>query len=190
MRDPAAANLAHDLPEHEIDSLFQSAIAGATQATPSEADALHNRYSHPLSSLRMTGFSQDSRPAAALLAARLASTLDQRQQARDAALRLIGADHQQDSLLTHSLQVLADGLEHDVPFLTKQSWTLRCLAGHIWVHNPTLPNTIGEVLGVDPDFRVRRSLARELADSGPSTRTATIRGQLRADVRYSVRSLL
>ncbi len=186
----AAANLADELPQHDVAALFELAIAEATQPVDSEPDILHAGFSHPLGSFRMTSGSHDSRPAAAFLAARLAATSNQRQQARDLALRLIGADGDADYHVTRALQVLQDGLERDVPFLAKQGWALRCLAAQTWARTPALPSAIGDALAVDPEVRVRRTLAQELADTSPDERTAGARRQLAADSRHSVRRLL
>ena len=168
----AAANLADDLPQPDVDELFQLALTETTEPVRSEPDALHARFNHPLGSFRMTGGSSDSRPAAALLAARLAATPDQRQQAREAALRLIGTDGDADYHVTRALQVLKDGLERDVPLLVKQGWALRSLAAYTWALTPALPGAIGELLAADPDVRVRRALAQALADADADRRGA------------------
>lgn len=186
----AAANLADDLPSQDADTLFALAIAEAAQSAASEPATLDARLSHPLSSFRTTLGSRDSQPAAAFLAARLAAHPDQRQQARDAALRLIGADGDADLHVSRALRVLQDDPGRDVPFLAKQGWALRCFAAETWVRTPSLPSVIGEALAADPDVRVRRTLAGELANTIPDERTAAARQQLSTDPRYSVRSLL
>lgn len=186
----AAANLADDLRQQDVDALFQLALTEATEPALSEPDALHAGFSHPLGSFRMTGSGRDSRPAAAFLAARLAANPDQRQQARDAALRLIGTDGDADYHVTRALQVLQDGLDRDVPFLVKQGWALRCLAAHTWARTPALPSTIGDLLTADPDPRVRRNLAQALTGIALDERTDNVRQQLLTDPRHSVRRLL
>lgn len=185
-----AANLADDLPLPDVDALFELAIAEAAQPAASEPELLDAGLRHPLGSFRIISGNKDSRPAAAFLAARLAATPDQRQQARHAALRLIGADGDADYHVTRALQVLRDGLERDVPFLSKQGWALRCLAAQTWARTPALPSALGDALASDSDVRVRRTLAQELASSIPDERTADARRRLSIDSRHSVRSLL
>lgn len=183
----AAANLANDLPPD--DALFELAVAEAAQAGASEPDLLNVGLSHPLGTFRINS-RQDSRPAAAFLAARLAATPEQRQKARDAAIRLIGADGDTDYHITRALHVLQDGLERDVPFLAKQSWALRCLAAQTWARTSALPSPLGDILASDPDVRVRRALAQELAKTALDERTADARRQLSTDIRHSVRRLI
>ena len=122
----AAANLAVDLPPQDVDELFQLALSEAAEPAASEPDALRAAHSHPLASFRMLGGGGDSRPAAALLAARLAVNPDQRQQARDAALRLIGTDGDADYHVTQALQVFRTAWTETCPFWSSRAG--RCAA--------------------------------------------------------------
>jgi hypothetical protein len=113
----AAANLANDLNDADADALLPLALGEAAQSAASQADALTVMVSHPLEAVRMTSPQHDSRPAAALLAARLARKPEQRGQVRSAALALIGADGDADRDVTRALQVLHADLEREVPYL-------------------------------------------------------------------------
>ncbi len=185
----AAANLTDGLGQTDNDELVVLALAEATSLMPSDADAVAGAFSHPLSAMRMTQ-SDDSRPAAALLAARLARTAQQRDQARAAALRLIGADGDNDYYVTHALQVLREDLARDIPYLAKQGWALRSLAAIAWTNADVRDVQIGDLLARDPDARVRRALAGALASATSSQGTDAVLDVLRADPRHSVRRLL
>lgn len=185
----AASNVTEGLAQTDVDELMPAALAEATEPAPSEADAMTANLNHPLGAMRMS-MGHDTRPAAALLAARLARTQTQRAQARDAALRLIGADGNADYYVTRALQVLEQDLGRDAPFLAKQGWALRSLAAIAWVHNDSCDARLGAMLAGDPDARVRRALAEALSESDPSERTVEARATLAADPRHSVRMLL
>jgi len=61
------------------------------------------QFSHPFGAFRIND-KQDSRPAAALLAARLARTPEEQRAARDAALALVGSDDGADYRIARALQ--------------------------------------------------------------------------------------
>jgi hypothetical protein len=185
----AAANLVDDLPDIDARELFTRAIHEAAAPARSEADELTQMYSHPLGAMRF-GIGGNSRPAAVYLAARLARTEEQRRQVRQAALQLIGSDGDADFHVTQALRALGDDLESDVPWLARQGWALRSLAGIIWADSSSLPSSIGEALAVDSDARVRRTLADALARRDPTDRAAAARGRLASDPRFSVRRLV
>jgi len=177
------------LPEERTTALFETALREATEPSPSEADELNAQLSHPFSAFRMND-KQDSRPAGAMLAARLARTPEQQRAARDAALALVGSDNGADYRIARALQELDIDLDDSLPYLARLGWALRSVAAINWVKSSTAPEQVGRALASDPDPRVRRALARELASSEPSERRDAVRARLSEDVRYSVRSLL
>ncbi len=185
----AAANLAHDLPEADTTVLLPLALAEAARSAATQPDAMEGM-SHPLGMMHLNFGKHDNRPAAALLAAKLARTLEQREQARNAALALIGADGDADRDITSALQVLQADLEREVPYLAGLGWALRSLAAISWAASESLDSALGAVLAEDPDPRVRRTLATALAKRSADTRTATTRERLQHDPRHSVRKLL
>lgn len=185
----AAANLTADLPKKPSKALFEAALREATDPAPSLADDLTAQFSHPFGALRIND-KQDSRPAATLLAARLARTPKEQRAARDAALALVGTDDGADYRIAHVLQHLDTDLDASLPYLAKLGWALRSVAAIHWARSSTAPAHVGQALASDPDPRVRRALARELALTGPSEQTDAIRKRLGQDARYSVRSLL
>jgi hypothetical protein len=185
----AASNLSEDLPEKRAKALFEAALREATDPAPSLPDALTTQFSHPFGALRING-KDDSRPVAALLAARLARTPEEQLAARDAALALVGTDDGADYRIAHALQQLDTDLDDALPYLVKLGWALRSVAAIHWARSRTAPAYVGQALAADPDPRVRRALARELALAGPSEHTDAMRQRLSQDARYSVRSLL
>jgi hypothetical protein len=185
----AAANLTEELPEQPAEALFVAALRETADPAPSVADDLTAQFRHPLATLRMNDKS-DSRPAAALLAARLARTPEEQRAARDAALALVGTDDGADYQIARALQQLDTDLDDSLPYLSRLGWAMRSVAAIQWARSSTAPAHVGQALASDPDPRVRRTLARELALTGPSGRTDAIRERLRQDARYSVRSLL
>jgi hypothetical protein len=185
----AAANLASELHADDVERLLPAALAEAVDPPESEADAVTAQFGHPLSAFRVTG-NHDSRPAAAFLAARLARTPQQRDQARTTALALIGADGDADYHVTQALRVLKDDLERDVPLLMGLGWALRSLAAISWAQSNSLDPRFGQRLAADPDARVRRALADAPSRTEPDGRTATAREKLRTDPRHSVRTRL
>jgi hypothetical protein len=184
----AAANLATDLVDEDVDELMPVALAAASDPAPSEADGLMGSFSHPLGGMRM-GLTRESRPEAVFLAARLARTPEQREQVGTAALRLIGADDDADYCVARALQVLQADLARDLPYLAKQGWALRSFAAIVWAQSTDGDPPLGAALAADPDPRVRRALADALTDT-PDERTAAARDLLRIDPRYSVRKRL
>ncbi len=185
----AASNLTEDLPEKSAKGLFKAALREATDPAQSLADDLTAQFSHPFGAFRIND-KQDSRPAAALLVARLARSPEEQRAARDAALALVGTDDGADYRITHALQQLDTDLDDSLPYLATLGWALRSLAAIHWARSGTAPAHVGQALASDPDPRVRRALAREIALTGASERTDAIRERLSRDARYSVRSLL
>ncbi len=185
----AASNLTEDLPEESAKALFEAALHEATDPAPSLADDLTAQFSHPFGAFRIKD-KQDGRPAAALLAARLARTPEEQRAARDVALALVGTDDGAGYRIGHALQQLDTDLDDSLPYLARFGWALRSVAAIQWARSSTAPAHVGQALASDPDPRVRRALARELALTGPSEHTVAVRERLSQDVRYSVRSLL
>ncbi len=185
----AASNLTEDLPDQPADALFEAALREATDPAQSLADDLTAQFSHPFGAFRIND-KHDSRPAAALLSARLARTPEEQRAARDAALGLVGTDDGADYRIAHALQQLDTDLDDSLPYLATLGWALRSLAAIHWARSDTAAARVGQALASDPDPRVRRALARELALTGPSEQTDAIRKRLSQDARHSVRSLL
>lgn len=185
----AASNLTDDLPEEPAHALFETALTEATDPAPSLADELNAQFSHPFGAVRIND-KQDSRPAAALLAARLARTPEEQRAARDVALALVGTGDGADYRVAHALQQLDTNLDDALPYLATLGWALRSLAAIHWARSSTAPARIGQALASDADPRVRRALARELALTGPTAHGDAVRERLTRDARHSVRSLL
>lgn len=186
----AAANLTEGLDATDADRLFYRAIMETRESARSEADDHEDSLRSPFGSTRILYERQDSRTAAALLAAALARTQTQRSEARNAALRLIGKDPDVDWDVARALQLLKEDLEDDVPYLASLSWTFRSLAALAWAESGSLDPTIGEGLARDPEFKVRQTLASALARQSRTERTAGTREILEKDPRYSVRKML
>ena len=187
----AAANLTGDLPEAESDKFFNAVISLIQDAAESEVDRADRMLAHPLAAMRMQNNSGYERPAAAFLAARLTRTKEQKAAARDTALRLLGATDDGDCWSTRALQVLTDDLPSEiVPVLATLGWPLRSLAAIVWAKSGNPDSSLGAALASDPDPRVRRALAGALAAVPASPRTDSVRRQLAADPRFSVRSAL
>jgi hypothetical protein len=184
----AASNLVDDLDEKIRCQFLNSAITFATNPPPSEADAFNASMSSPLGAMRITDRS-DSRPAATYLAARLAKSAEEKQLVRDAALRLIGIGTDDDYRVTTTLQLVESELSNNIGLLAQGSWTLRSLAAILWARSTDMPDDLGTALSHDPDVRVRRTLAHELA-LVQHRQESNARGILLRDPRWSVRSIL
>lgn len=186
----AASNLSDQLAQDDIDEIFPAVIAMTSEATISEADESDQMFAHPLGAMRVMNFGDD-RPMAALLAANLASTLDQRTQAINAALSLTGTSDDADYWTTKALQILSDDLAADVlPVLARMNWPQRSLAAITWCRNDESPASLGDSLAGDTDVRVRRAFAEAISARPCNSRTNHARELLTRDVRYSVRRAL
>lgn len=184
----AAGNLVDDLDEVVRRQFFSKAMELATEPPPSQADAFNDSMSSPLGAMRVNDRS-DCRPAATFLAGRLAKSVEEKQAVRDATLRLIGVGTDEDYRVTKTLQLVQSELGDSIGILAQGSWTLRSLAAIMWCESTDLPDGLGAVLSRDPDFRVRKALARALSTSEHS-RNSEIRDTLLQDPRWSVRSIL
>ncbi|MFL6137189.1 MAG: hypothetical protein ACJ74O_05245 [Frankiaceae bacterium] len=85
-----------------------------------------------------------------------------------------------------TLQALGDALIDDVGYLAGQGWPLRSLAAIVWAQSST-PSHLGLRLARDPDVRVRRSFAGQLAQTEPVEAQREVREILANDSCYSVR---
>ncbi|GAA1763481.1 hypothetical protein [Nostocoides vanveenii] len=182
----AAANLAPHVTSKKRADFFTTAVRLATSPTPSDHDQLNEQFAHKLGAFRMNGTRRDSRGQATALAAALATDEAQRSEARRLAYGLIGTDS--DYWPTRALQHLGDTLNDDLTFLASQGWAIRSLAAILWAKHGS-PAHVGARLAADPDVRVRRALARALAQESGQTHP-TLRKQLALDPAYSVRSVL
>lgn len=185
----AAANLALsvDAPARAVH--VAEALRLVVSPCRPEADAVGDHFGHPLGAMLMSS-PKDNRAQAAYLAACLADGEHQRQQVRLAALRLIGEDVS-DYWLTRAFQRLGEAMSPDVGFLSGGDWALRSLAALLWAKTGNPPR-VGHRLAADLDVRVRRALARSLADGGSDAPTGDAREEVRAllttDPCYSVRT--
>jgi hypothetical protein len=184
----AASNLVDGLAEEHRHKFFSAAIESATNPPPSHADAFNASMSNPLGGMRINDRS-DSRPAAAFLAARLASSPEEKQLVRDTTLRLIGIGSDDDYRVTTTLQVVRSELGGSIGLLAQGSWTLRSLAAILWAESSEMSDDLGLVFTRDRDVRVRRTLATALAGEEGGRRPGVVNA-LRADRRWSVRSIL
>lgn len=182
----AASNLARHLDEAQQSGHFETAMRLATSPTPSEHDELNRQYSHKLGGVRLNGMARDTRGQALALAATLASTDAQREEVRRVVYSLLGENA--DYWPTIALQRLGDTVKGDLTFLAVQGWAIRSLVALLWAAHGE-PEHLGGRLARDPDVRVRRTLARVLAQQPEGTH-ANIRDVLAADPAYSVRTAL
>jgi hypothetical protein len=184
----AASNLVDGLSEEHRRKFFVAAIDFAANPPPSHADAFNASMSNPLGGMRINDRS-DCRPAATFLAARLASTPEEKQLVRDTALRLIGIGTDDDYRVTTTLQVIRSELGSSIGVLAQGSWTLRSLAAILWAESSEMSDELGIVFSQDRNARVRRTLATALAGN-KGARSLIVRDALRVDPRWSVRSIL
>ncbi|SLI08449.1 Uncharacterised protein [Mycobacteroides abscessus subsp. bolletii] len=184
----AVSNLSDNLDEEHRVEFFNAAMGFATSPPPSQADAFNASMGNPLGSMRVNDRG-DSRPAAILLAARLAKSVEEKRLVRDAALRLIGVGSDDDYRVTTALQLVQSELGDSIGLLAQGSWTLRSLAAILWAESADLPGDLGLALSQDRDPRVRRALATALADAEHRRGTNAWDILLR-DPRWSVRSIL
>lgn len=184
----AASNLTEGLGEERRRQFFGAAMGFATSPPHSRADAYNASMSNPLGAMRINDKS-DCRPAAAFLAARLATTSEEKRLVRDSALRLIGIGSDDDYRVTTTLQLVHSELGDTIGMLAQGSWTLRSLAAILWTESIDMPDELGRALSQDRDVRVRRALASALANA-EHRQDADARDTLFHDPRWSVRSVL
>jgi hypothetical protein len=169
----AASNLSPHLEFGDRSSLFVEAMRRATDPTPSWADEVSKRFSHPLGGVRFNGESFDVRAKAAYVAAWLADTPEQQAGVRQVTFSLLGSDQETDYWATRTLQRLgSEALAYDVGFLCGQGWAMRSLAAIVWASSGE-PQHIGVRLANDDDVRVRYALAEAVSDALQSRKRAT-----------------
>lgn len=187
----AATSLTNDFDAQP--ELFQLVLKLATQEPSAPAMPMPTS---PLSAFRVTGFETDPRPAAALLAARLASTDDERGQAQETCLRLLLWNGENASTLTFAIwEAFGSDIATILPMLAAQpTSTFRSLAAEAWAHYGSEDHYVGERLAFDSEPAVRRILARTLARirregtlGKPNERVLSI---LESDPLHSVRTLV
>ena len=182
----ATTNLGRQLDEAQRGEHFDTAMRLATSPTPSDHDGLNEQFTHKLGGVRMNGMPHGSRGEALALAATLAINETQRNEVRRVVYSLLGETA--DYWPTLALQRLGDTVKDDLAFLASQGWAIRSLAATLWADHGE-PTHLGERLARDPDVRVRRALARALAQQPQEAHTA-LRDQLAADPAHSVRTAL
>ena len=186
----AAANLTDGLTVAQREGLFDETMALINESLAYEVDDLERAFNHPLGSFRMTN-DADHRPAAAFLAAMLATTDANRAMVQSAALRLLGSSDGGDFWLTRALQELRSFLSAEaIPFLARMGPSLRSLAAIAWTQTDELGASLGLQLAIDTDPSVRRTLAEALSVVPATTRTEPVEQKLAEDPRFSVRSAL
>ena len=132
----------------------------------------------------MNGMPHGSRGQALALAATLATNETQRGDVRRIVYSLLGENA--DYWPTVALQQLGDTVKDDLAFLASQGWAIRSLVAMLWAGHGE-PEHLGGRLARDTDVRVRRALARALAQQ-PTDAHVDVRDQLSADPAYSVRA--
>ena len=182
----AATNLGRQLDEAQRGEHFDTAMRLATSPTPSDHDGLNEQFTHKLGGVRMNGVPQGSRGEALALAATLAINETQRNEVRRVVYSLLG--DKADYWPTLALQRLGDTVKDDLAFLASQGWAIRSLAATLWADHGE-PTHLGERLARDPDVRVRRALARALAQR-PLEEHPALRDELATDPAYSVRTAM
>lgn len=185
----AAANLALSIDAPTRAVHVAEALRLVVAPSPSEADAFGTPFGHPLGAVRIPG-PGDSRAQAVHLAASLAESEEDKEEVRQAALRLIG-DDVSDYWLTRAFQRLGDAMLPDAGFLSGGDWALRSLAALLWARTGSPPR-VGHRLLADADVRVRRALARSLTDEASGIPAGDAREEVRelltADPCHSVRT--
>lgn len=182
----AASNLGVFAGASKRNEFFTAAMRMAASPTPSEHDKFNEQFRHKLGGMRINGEPRDSRGQAVMLAAMLAQDDSQRHEVRRLAYSLLGEES--DYWPTRALQQLGDTVRDDLAFLASQGWAVRSLAAMLWVDHGEPPH-LGHRLAEDPDVRVRRAFARELARR-PAASHGAIRERLAADPAFSVRAAL
>lgn len=182
----AAANLVDKIPTGERSNHFDRALACATSPSESLADQLSAGFTHPLGAVRISQ-ADDARPQAAYLAARLATTAEQRGAVRDIAFSFLGEHGVDESWPARALICIQDSLAADTGFLSGRGPALRGLAAELWGPVGT-PAPVGLRLARDGVAAVRRSLAAHL---GAGTEAqAAVRALLEKDPSHQVRAAL
>lgn len=183
----AAANLADGLPDDARRELFGRAVDLTSEVPASEPDRLHKSMSDPLGFMRWNG-SADCRPAAALLAARLAQTPSDQEAVREAAIRLANSVPSGHRDIAQALLLLnSEIVEPLLGALASSSVSeIRCAA--VILATRTANDSIALPLASDPEPIVRRALARALRETtNDLPETAEM---LTKDPRWSVRRLV
>ncbi len=202
----AASNLRPPTSKVQRTALLELALGLVLSPPKSEADEAEAHYRHPLGAVRVSR-RRDARGEAAHLASTLATTRQDKERVRTAALGLVGDEAVSELWVTRALQRLGDAMAPDVGFLSGQNWALKSLSAILWSRT-TAPEPVGYRLAGDPDVRVRRVLASHLVQSqadedagtlavspgGASAAArrrdarATLLGFLREDPCFSVRA--
>lgn len=186
----AASNLVDGVSREVRRAYFSEAVRMASGMASPEYDEFMERLTHPLGSFRITPAANNTQQAKALyLAACLADDETQRSTIKQHVYVLLGFGDPSDYWPTRVLKRLGSSLTDDLGFLAGQGWALRSLAANLWAEHP-VPEHLGRRLATDEDSRVRRALAKALAETGPTPAQAEARDLLIEDPAHSVRSLL
>ena len=188
----AASNLRPPTDRAKRIKLLDRALALVLSPPESVADAIDAHFRHPLGAVRMNG-PRDTRGEAALLAATLAKSYQDKERVRTAVLGLVGDPAASEFWVTRALQRLGNTMAPDVGFLSGQNWALKSFSAILW-SKTTKPEPVGYRLAADADVRVRRVLALHLVQSQTDEDAGTLvvspNGASPAEKRRNVRTTL
>ncbi|MFD9562595.1 hypothetical protein [Streptomyces sp. NPDC059994] len=190
----AAASIATTLTQGAAsDDLCQTALEAADHDSgPNAADLAMGGMNHQLSAFRLNLASTDIRAHWLLLAAAVAHSTERAEQVRERILLALPAPADDGSYrLAQALQLLPREVvaPHALLLAAHPHWAVRSLSAILWAGQAEAPVQLGSLLARDPDARVRRTLATEVARR-TDLRDSTVATLLAADPRHSVRRLL
>ncbi|MFJ8010803.1 ATP-binding protein [Streptomyces fagopyri] len=190
----AAASIATSLTQ---DAPFADLCETALQAAdhdsgPNAADLALGGMNHQLSIFRLNLASTDIRAHWLLLAAVVARSSEHAERVRERILLALPAPADDGGYrLAEALQFLPrEAVAPHAPLLAAHPhWAVRSLSAILWAGHTEALVQLGALLARDPDARVRRTLATEVAKR-TDLRSGAVATLLAADPRHSVRRLL
>ncbi|MFK0113613.1 hypothetical protein [Streptomyces sp. NPDC091217] len=190
----AAASIAISLTQDAAsDGLCETALAAADHDSgPNAADLAMGGMNHQLSGFRFNLASTDIRAYWLLLAAVAARSTEHAEQVRERILLALPALADDGGFrLAQALQFLPREVVAPYALLlaAHPHWAVRSLSAILWAGHAEAPVELGSLLARDPDARVRRALATEVAKR-TDLRSSAVSTLLSADPRHSVRRLL
>ncbi|MGW6060539.1 hypothetical protein [Streptomyces sp. NPDC055189] len=190
----AAASIATSLTQDApCGGLCETALEAADHDSgPNAADLAMGGMNHQLSGFRLNLASTEIRAHWLLLAACVARSAEHAEQVRERILLALPAPADDASYrLAQALQLLPQKVvaPHTLLLATHPHWAVRSLSAILWARHAEVPVQLGSSLVRDPDVRVRRTLATEVAER-TDLRSSAVATLLATDPRYSVRRLL
>ncbi|MGW6949160.1 hypothetical protein [Streptomyces xanthophaeus] len=190
----AAASIATSITQDaSFGSLCETALDSADHDSgPNAADLAMGGMNHQLSSFRLNLASADIRAHWLLLAAVVAPSAEHAERVRERILLALPAPADDGGYrLAQALQFLPQKVVAPYTLLlaAHPHWAVRSLSAVLWAGHAEAPVRLGALLARDPDVRVRRTLAAEVAN-GTDLRSSAVATLLAADPRHSVRRLL